>query len=76
MKKTFISLLALAAVSTTAFAFERRDTDPVVNGINNSGTMDTRALAVEAPKANSEWLYGKYGMTKDPEELRRWSEKN
>jgi hypothetical protein len=32
--------------------------------------------AVNSPDAGDEWVSGRFGMTKDAEELRRWDEQN
>jgi hypothetical protein len=76
MKKIALSLIALAAVSTAALADrsqDLRDIDTYMGKFANEATSFEK-LSIPA----DEWkiLYGRYGTTKDPMELRRWDEKN
>lgn len=80
MKKFIIAAAALAAVSSAAFA-ERsddlRDSDTYFgkyarNTAVAASATDSQALAIQGDT----WLFGPFGPTKDPLELRRWDEKN
>lgn len=79
MKTYMISLAALAAFSGSAVAqFSGNNQAPYSF---DTGPAKQQAVTLDANPLESvdpviKWYSGRYGMTNDPEELRRWSEKN
>jgi hypothetical protein len=82
MKKTITLMAVFASLSSgmisSAYAqFMGNNQAPY--GVNqpDSGTVtDTAPLAgVDVPAKRDVWLMGRYGMTKDPDDIRRWEER-
>jgi hypothetical protein len=86
MKKTLISLAALAALSGAALAersYDLRDSPESRGTFSVGGYSDTNVDSVNSLEAlqqgdesNTRTYFGKYGSTTDPMEARRWDEKN
>jgi hypothetical protein len=76
MKTFTLSLVAIASMAGVALANQRTDAD----------SSEKEALRMKAPaqtietqgfEAPADGIYfGRYGITRDAEELRRWDEKN
>jgi hypothetical protein len=73
MKKISVSLIALAALSGVAFA-ERTERDD--NIVKSTDEVQVQGFEATPSGADGELLFGKYGATRDPAEIRRWDEKN
>jgi hypothetical protein len=80
MKTLTLSFVALAALAgaSSAQSFDGDDQAPYRPGDSmSSGNSDNAPnLLEEVVPSQSEWINGRYGLTKDPDEARRWSEKN
>jgi hypothetical protein len=87
MKKIIISLAALAAVSTAALAersYDLRDSPeargtfstPADRALDGNINVNTLQSLDDTDNGGATILFGKYGTTTDPAELRRWDEKN
>jgi len=78
MKKFLVSMIALAAVSTTAYAENRsqdlREMDTYMGKFADEGVV-VEQFAI--PNVSSdEWLFADGEYVKDPNEVRRFDEKN
>jgi hypothetical protein len=78
MKKFIVSMIALAAVSTTAYAENRsqdlRDMDTYMGKFDDEGVV---AEPFAIPDISSgEWFFVDGEYVKDPSEIRRLEEKN
>ncbi len=78
MKKFIVSMIALAAVSTTAYAANRsqdlRDTDTYMGKFADEGVI-VEPFAIP-DVSTGEWLFADGEYVKDPNEIRRLEEKN
>jgi hypothetical protein len=78
MKKIIIALAAVAALSAPALAERSSETgdrsDYVQTQDATSNASGAAALQNEA--VTDEYVSGRYGVTRDPAEVRRWDEKN
>jgi hypothetical protein len=78
MKKLIVSMIALAAVSTTAYAENRsqdlRDMDTYMGKFADEGVVAEPFAIPEVP--SDEWLFADGEYVKDPNEVRRFEEKN
>ena len=80
MTKFIIAALALAAASSFAQAernYDLRDSDTYTGTYADNTTVgavarDAQTFAIE----EDGWIVGRYGLTKDALEARRWDEKN
>jgi hypothetical protein len=76
MKTFTLSLVAIASMTGIALADQRTDSDSsekeALRMKTPVQTIESRGL--EAPSDGI--YYGRYGSTRDVEELRRWDEKN
>lgn len=83
MNKFIIAVAALAAASSTAFAarsYDLRDSDTYFGKYSQSAPAGATAVSVSDSQAlaidGDTWLLGRYGLTKNPQDVRRWDEKN
>ncbi len=76
MKKIALSLIALAAVSTAALADRSQDLRDIDTYMGKFADESVSFEKLSIPASEWQILYGRYGTTKDPMELRRWDEKN
>jgi hypothetical protein len=80
MKKITLSLIALAAISSAAFAERSYDLRDSAEARGTIGEYSDHAMNVNALSATDDGktirYFGKYGFTNDQMELRRWDEKN
>lgn len=83
MNKFILALATVSALSTAAVAernYDLRDS-PEARGTFSvqGGDIDVSNVntlpAIDADNKQT-WLFGKYGITNDADELRRWNEKN
>jgi hypothetical protein len=80
MNKFIIAASALVALSAPAFAersYDLRDSDTYFGKYSQvapvaASVSDSQPLAINGDT----WLLGRYGLTKDAQDVRRWDEKN
>jgi hypothetical protein len=79
MKRISLTLAALAAFSGIAIAqnFDGDDQAPYRfdDGPSESSAQTTNTLESIDSAPSGEWFNGKYGLTQDPDDIRRWDEK-
>ena len=79
MKKFIVSMIALAAVSATAYAENRsqdlRDMDTYMGKFADEGVVVAEPFAIP-DISSSEWFFVDGEYVKDPSEIRRLEEKN
>jgi hypothetical protein len=81
MKKIAVPFVALSAVTGAALAFESDNQAPYRPGETIQSPAETFVpKALKSSEGSStgdiKWYSGKYGLTTDPDDIRRWSEKN
>jgi hypothetical protein len=89
MKKPFFALAFLGLAAGASFAaevnFAGNNQAPYRIGeldvaVQEATVTQEQFLAApgyeSAPQVGDEWLSGRYGMTKNPDDIRRWDEKN
>jgi hypothetical protein len=80
MNKFIIAASALVALSAPAFAersYDLRDSDTYFGKYSQNAAVavsatESQPLAIEGDS----WLQSRFGLTKDPQDVRRWDEKN
>jgi uncharacterized membrane protein len=79
MKNLSLAFVLLAALSAPSVARNSACADYRIcdNQASSNENVDAAPLATtNADQENGEWVSGRYGMTKDAKELRRWDEQN
>jgi hypothetical protein len=80
MKKFIVAAVAFAAFAPAALAersYDLRDSDTYFGKYSNThGAVDSFAGSQALAIAGDSYLQGRFGLTKDPLEVRRWDEKN
>jgi Ni/Co efflux regulator RcnB len=79
MKKLSLSILLLATVASPSFARDSACADYRIckNQVQADTQVNENALrASGTEEENGEWKNGRYGMSRDAKEIRRWNEKN